>query len=61
MMLTWMVKVLQSRWRQAALIGLALALISGLLLVNALLPAGEPVRLQATLAPTLWVPPLGVP
>ena len=41
-------------------LGIALALLSLVLLVYALLPGGEPLHFQATLAPTLFAPPLGV-
>jgi hypothetical protein len=61
MMINRAVKVLRVRWRLAVLIGLALVLISLALLVTALLPAGETARLQATLAPTLFVPPGAAP
>jgi hypothetical protein len=40
-------------------LGLALVLVSLVLLSYALLPPGDPVRLQVTLAPTLFVPPPG--
>ena len=61
MMSNPVVKLLRVRWKLAALIGLALVLISLAVLVTALLPSGETLRLQATLAPTLFVPPGGVP
>ena len=61
MMMSWVMKVLRVRWKLAALIGLALALISLVVLAAALLPGGETARLQATLAPTLFLPPGGVP
>ncbi len=52
---------LRARWKLAALLGLALMLVSLALLVYALSPAGEALRIQATLAPTLFVPPGGSP
>jgi hypothetical protein len=61
MMLNGLVKVLQTHWKLAALIGLALVLVSIMMLAAAWLPSGETVRLQATLAPTLFVPPGGLP
>lgn len=57
MMITRLLKVLRLRWKLAALVGLALVLFSLLLLSFALLPGAEPLRWQATLAPTLLVPP----
>ena len=61
MMITRLLKVLRLRWKLAALLGLALVLVSLLLLAFALLPAVEPLRWQGTLAPTLLAPPGGVP
>ena len=55
--MTRLLKVLQPRWQLAALLGLLLVCLSLLLLAYALLPAGEPQRWQATLAPTLLAPP----
>jgi hypothetical protein len=52
---------LGARWKLAAVLGLVLMLVSLALLVYTLSPAGEAVRVQATLAPTLFVPPGGVP
>ena len=52
---------LRARWKLAAVLGLVLMLVSLALLVYTLSPAGEAVRVQATLAPTLFVPPGGVP
>jgi hypothetical protein len=57
-----MIKGLQagrSYWKVLIAVGLALALISLALLIFALTPVGEPLRLQATLAPTLFAPPPG--
>ncbi len=42
------------------IVGIVLALLSLALLVYAFLPGSEPLRFQATLAPTLFAPPLGV-
>lgn len=50
---------LRVRWKLAVALGLALVLVSLVLLSYALLPPGDPVRLQVTLAPTLFVPPPG--
>jgi hypothetical protein len=61
MMINPVVKLLRVRWKLAALIGLALVLISLVVLTTALLPSVETARLQATLAPTLFVPPGSVP
>ena len=52
---------LRARWKLAAVLGLVVMLVSLALLVYTLSPAGEAVRIQATLAPTLLVPPVGVP
>ena len=52
---------LRARWKLAALLGLVLMLVSLALLVYALSPAGGAVRVQITLAPTMFVPPGGVP
>jgi hypothetical protein len=52
---------LRARWKLAAILGLILMLVSLALLAYVLSPAGEAVRVQATLAPTLFVPPGGVP
>lgn len=52
---------LRAHWALAAIIGLALVILSLALLAVALAPAGDPLRLQATLAPTLFIPPGGVP
>ena len=46
----------QSGRRFLILLGIALALLSLALLAYALLPGSEPLRVQATLAPTLFVP-----
>jgi hypothetical protein len=46
----------QKYWKVAAAVGLVLVLVSLLLLAYALSPSGEPLRLQATLAPTLFAP-----
>ncbi len=56
-----LLKVLRLRWRLVALLALALVLFSLLLLYLALQPGVEPLRWQATLAPTLLVPPGGAP
>ena len=61
MIVTRLLKVLQPRWKLAALVGLVLVLFSLLLLTYAFLPVAEPVRWQATLAPTLLVPPGTLP
>ena len=61
MIITRLLKVLRPRWKLAALLGLALVLFSLLLLTLALLPVAEPLRWQATLAPTLLVPPGALP
>lgn len=47
------------RWIVAA--GIVLLLASLLLLAYAALPGGEPLRVQATLAPTLFTLPTGMP
>lgn len=52
---------LRARWRLAAVLGLVLILVSLALLAYTLSPAGEAVRVQVTLAPTLFVPPGGGP
>ena len=52
---------LRARWKLAAVLGLILMLVSLALLVYTLSPAGEVVRVQVTLVPTLFVPPGGVP
>ena len=52
---------LRTRWKLAALLGLVIILVSMALLAYTLSPAGEAVRVQVTLAPTLFVPPGGVP
>ncbi len=44
-------------WKWAALLGLLLVAASLALLAAALQPAAEPLRLQATLAPGLLLPP----
>jgi len=55
-----MIHGLQNRWKLAIAVALILVLLSLALLAFALLPAGETARVQATLAPTLFVPPPGV-
>ena len=47
------------RWIVAA--GIVLLLVSLVLLAYAVLPGGEPLRVQATLAPTLFAVPTGIP
>ncbi len=49
--------LLGSRWKLALAVALVVLLLSLALLVFTLLPAGETARVQATLAPTLFVPP----
>jgi hypothetical protein len=52
----------QKYWKIAAAVGLILVLVSLVLLAYAFSPDGEPLRLQATLAPTLFAPlPGGTP
>ncbi len=50
-------------WKLVAAVGVVLVVLSLLLLVYAFSPSGEPLRLQATLAPTLFapLPPGGAP
>lgn len=57
--MVWVKNFLRVRWKLAVAVGLALVLVSLALLSYALLPPGDPVRLQVTLAPTLFVPPPG--
>jgi hypothetical protein len=52
---------IRARWKLAAILGLVLMLVSLVLLAYILSPAGEAVRVQVTLAPTLFVPPGGGP
>ena len=52
---------LRARWKLAALLGLVVMLVSLALLAYTLSPAGEVLRVQVTLAPTLFVPPGGAP
>ena len=47
------------RWMVVA--GIVLLLLSLVLLAYALLPGGTPLRAQATLAPTLFTMPTGIP
>ncbi len=47
------------RWMVVA--GLVLLFLSLVLLSYALLPGGTPLRTQATLAPTLFIMPTGIP
>ncbi len=47
------------RWIVAA--GIVLLLVSLVLLAYAVMPGGEPLRVQATLAPTLFTVPTGMP
>jgi len=49
---------LRGRWAVWAMLGLALVLFSLALLAFALSPAPDPLRAQATLAPTWFVPPV---
>jgi hypothetical protein len=55
------IPLLQLRWKLAITAALIVVLLSLALLAYALLPSGETARLQATLAPTLFVPPGGAP
>ena len=52
---------LRARWKLAAILGLVMMLVSLALLAYVLSPAGEALRVQITLAPTLFVPPGGGP
>ncbi len=59
--MTGILGALRARWKLAAVLGLVLALVSLALLAYTLTPVGEAMRVQATLAPTLFVPPGAVP
>ena len=52
---------IRARWKLAAILGVVVMLVSLALLAYVLSPAGEAVRVQVTLAPTLFVPPGGGP
>ena len=57
--MTGVFAALRARWKLAAIAGLVLMLVSLALLIYTLSPAGEALRVQVTLAPTLFVPPPG--
>ncbi len=51
----------KSAYRWILVAGLILLMLSLVLLAYALLPSGTPLRTQATLAPTLFAIPTGMP
>ncbi len=52
----------RDNWKLVAAVGVIVVLVSLLLLAYALSPGGETLRMQATLAPTLFAPlPGGAP
>lgn len=51
----------RTHWKLIAVVGAMLILVSLALLVLTLTPAGEALRVQATLAPIPLVPPGGAP